>query len=146
MNFEKCPLCERVKEEKLVIYNSISKDFLPSLCKEHFYELIKIKEIYLIDWNKYKTEGCIICSLEVKIEKEFLEEFKDYYKLCLYHLKKVKNKLTEGDWNKLIDKWRDFHNHLNELIESYDYKKENIKVSSNLCLILDHLLGTGRRI
>ncbi|MEN2983419.1 MAG: hypothetical protein ABDH25_00105 [Dictyoglomaceae bacterium] len=145
MSFEKCPLCEKIKEEKLIIYNSISKNFLPSLCKEHFYELLRTKDLSFIDWSKYKVEKCYICSLEEKIEKEFLKEFKDYYRLCIYHLKQVQNKLNKEDWEKLIEKWKNYQFYLKEIIESYDYKKKNIK-SSNLYLILDHLLGIGRRI
>lgn len=146
MNFEKCPLCEKIKEKKLNLYNSISKNFLPPLCKEHFYEATKIKDLSFIEWDKYKIENCYICSLEEKIEKEFLKDFKDYYKLCLYHLKKVKDELKEEDWNRLIDKWMNYEAHLKEIIESYDYKKENKKTPFNLYLILDHLLGTGRKI
>lgn len=145
MNFEKCPLCEKTRMEKLAIYNSISENFIPSLCKEHFYELSKIKDLSFINWNIYKIGDCYICSLEKNIEKEFFEGFKDYYKLCLYHLKKIKDKLGEEDWNRLIDIWKNYQNHLKELIESYDYVKGNIS-TSNLYLILDHLLGTGRRI
>jgi hypothetical protein len=145
MNFNKCPLCEKIREEKLKLFNSFSKEFFPSLCKEHLFELSKIKDLSFIDWRNYRKEECYICSFEEKIEEEFLREFKEYDKLCIYHLKKVKDKLGKEDWEKLINKWEEFDKYLEILIESYDYKKE--KISSNyLYLILDHLLGTGRKI
>lgn len=145
MSFDKCPLCERIREEKLKVYNSLSKDFFPSFCKEHLYELSKIKDLSFVDWENYKSKGCYICSLEEKIEEEFLQEFKEYDKLCLYHLRKIKGKLEEKDWERLTDKWKEFGRFIEELVDSYDYRKKKI-FSNYLYLILDHLLGTGRRI
>lgn len=144
MKIENCPLCEKIKSEKLKLYMSISSENIPPLCKDHFYELLKVKNIS-VNFEKYGKENCLVCSLERRIEDELFNDFREYYKLCLYHISKIKDKLREDDLKEIINKLISFKEYLEELIDSYDYRREKFS-STDFYLILDHLLGTGRRI
>jgi len=141
-----CPLCEKIKREKINLYKSFSKDFFPPLCKEHFKEVCKVIDTSFISWDNFSgEENCFVCEFERKIEEEFYKNNIDYSELCLYHLKKVRDKLTPKDYEKLVLKWERFREMVIRLIESYDYNSEKITFD-DFYLILDHLLGTGKRI
>ncbi|ACI19447.1 hypothetical protein [Dictyoglomus thermophilum] len=128
MNIKKCPICEKIKEEKeKKIKNLSSKTYI---CKNHLKEAITINSqiIEILDFENNKD--CPLCILEEEITQNFQGEVKD---LCLYHLRMLRYRIKEEDYKEIAKKWEEYKNYL---------KDPDDKVE----LIFDLLTGCGRII
>ncbi|HOJ92913.1 MAG TPA: hypothetical protein PKW23_04590 [Dictyoglomaceae bacterium] len=142
MNTNDCPICKKIREEKEKYYKNLKTEIY--LCKNHMEEAIKVKpdiDIFKRE-NVTHKEICPVCELEKGLIEHFSGNYQD---LCFFHLNFFRDKLTPKDWDTLIEKWEEIYKYLKEVIASYDYRSRISLDKSNITLILDLILGSGRR-
>lgn len=128
MKINKCTICEKIREEKEKRLRNLDKRVY--LCKNHLKEALIVNPNILELLEFEDNKECPICTLEKEITYAFQGEIKD---LCLYHLRILRDRIKDEDYEEIIERWKEYKKHLKET-------KEEVE------LILDLLTGCGRII
>ncbi|MGB9768303.1 hypothetical protein [Dictyoglomus sp.] len=128
MKIKKCPICEKIREEKEKRLKNLGKKV--HLCKNHLKEAFTVNPNILELLEFEDNKECPICTLEKEITYAFQGEVKD---LCLYHLRMLRDRIKDEDYEEIVERWKEYEKHLKEMDEQVE-------------LILDLITGCGRII